>query len=91
MATLAEIRAKLAAMDSKPGGSQTGGDNAIYPFWNISEGTSATMRFLPDGDPNNTFFWTERQMIRLQFPGIKGGDMKPTTCLLYTSPSPRDS
>ena len=79
MATLAEIRAKLAAMDSKPGGSQTGGDNAIYPFWNISEGTSATLRFLPDGDPNNTFFWTERQMIRLQFPGIKGGEMKPTT------------
>jgi len=79
MATLAEIRAKLAAMDTKPGGSQTGGDNAIYPFWNISEGTSATLRFLPDGDPNNTFFWTERQMIRLQFPGIKGGDMKPTT------------
>lgn len=79
MATLAEIRAKLAAMDTKPGGSQTGGDNAIFPFWNISEGTSATMRFLPDGDPNNTFFWTERQMIRLQFPGIKGGDMKPTT------------
>ena len=79
MATLAEIRAKLAAMDTKPGGSQTGGDNAIYPFWNISEGTSATLRFLSDGDPNNTFFWTERQMIRLQFPGIKGGDMKPTT------------
>ena len=79
MATLAEIRAKLAAMDSKPGGSSTGGDNAIYPFWNISEGTSATLRFLPDGDPNNTFFWTERQMIRLSFPGIKGGDMKPTT------------
>jgi hypothetical protein len=66
-------------MDTKPGGSSTGGDNAIYPFWNISEGTSATLRFLPDGDPNNTFFWTERQMIRLQFPGIKGGDMKPTT------------
>jgi len=79
MATLAEIRAKLAAMDTKPSGTQTGGDNAIYPFWNISEGTSATMRFLPDGDPNNTFFWTERQMIRLQFPGIKGGEMKPTT------------
>jgi len=79
MANLAEIRAKLAAMDNKPGGSQTGGDNAIYPFWNISEGTSATLRFLPDGDPNNTFFWTERQMIRLSFPGIKGGDMKPTT------------
>ena len=50
-----------------------------YPFWNITEGTSATLRFLPDGDPNNTFFWTERQMIRLQFPGVKGGEMKPTT------------
>jgi len=79
MANLAEIRAKLAAMDTKSGGSRTGGDNAIYPFWNISEGTSATMRFLPDGDSSNTFFWTERQMIRLAFPGIKGGDMKPTT------------
>ena len=79
MATLAEIRAKLAAMDTKSGGSKQGGDNAIYPFWNISEGTSATLRFLPDGDPSNTFFWTERQMIRLAFPGIKGGDMKPTT------------
>ena len=79
MATLAEIRAKLAAMDTKSGGSKTGGDNAIYPFWNISEGSSTTLRFLPDGDSSNTFFWTERQMIRLQFPGIKGGDMKPTT------------
>lgn len=79
MATLAEIRAKLAAMDTKSGGSRTGGDNAIYPFWNISEGSSTTLRFLPDGDSSNTFFWTERQMIRLQFPGIKGGDMKPTT------------
>ena len=79
MANLAEIRAKLAAMDTKSGGSRTGGDNAIYPFWNISEGSSTTLRFLPDGDSSNTFFWTERQMIRLQFPGIKGGDMKPTT------------
>jgi hypothetical protein len=80
MATLAEIRAKLAAMDNKPGsGSSTGGDNAIFPFWNIAEGTSATLRFLPDEDPNNTFFWVERQMIRLSFPGVKGGELKPTT------------
>ena len=79
MANLADIRAKLAAMDTKSGGSKTGGDNAIYPFWNISEGSSTTLRFLPDGDSSNTFFWTERQMIRLQFPGIKGGDMRPTT------------
>ena len=81
MASLAEIRAKLAAMENKTStnNSSSGGDNAIYPHWNIDEGTSATLRFLPDEDPNNTFFWVERQMIRLTFPGVKGGDMKPVT------------
>ena len=29
--------------------------------------------------PDNTFFRVERQMIRLTFPGVKGGDMKPVT------------
>lgn len=81
MASLQEIRAKLASMEnnSKPNSSQSGGDNAIYPHWNIDEGTSTTLRFLPDSDPDNTFFWVERQMIRLTFPGVKGGDMKPVT------------
>jgi len=80
MASLQEIRAKLQAMESKPGSNQKAqGDNAIYPFWNIDEGTSALMRFLPDNDPNNTFFWVERQMIRLTFPGVVGGDARPVT------------
>jgi hypothetical protein len=80
MASLAEIRAKLASMETKPGSqSQSQSDNAIYPHWNIDEGTSATLRFLPDSDPNNTFFWVERQMIRLTFPGVKGGENKPVT------------
>jgi hypothetical protein len=80
MASLADIRAKLAAMESKPGSnSQTQSDNAIYPFWNIDEGASATFRFLPDGDSKNDFFWVERQMIRLTFPGVKGGENKPVT------------
>jgi hypothetical protein len=73
MASLQEIRAKLASMEnnSKTNSSSTGGDNAIYPHWNIDEGTSTTLRFLPDADTNNTFFWVERQMIRLTFPGVK--------------------
>jgi hypothetical protein len=72
MASLAEIRARLAASESKQGGQSTGGDNSIYAHWNMEEGQSATLRFLPDGNSKNTFFWQERAMIRLPFNGIKG-------------------
>jgi hypothetical protein len=72
MASLAEIRARLAQTENKQGGSQPQGDSAIYPHWNIQEGQSATLRFLPDGNSKNTFFWQERAMIRLPFNGIKG-------------------
>jgi hypothetical protein len=72
MASLAEIRARLAASESKQGGQSTGGDNSIYPHWNMEEGQSATLRFLPDGNSKNTFFWQERAMIRLPFNGVKG-------------------
>jgi len=71
MASLAEIRAKLKAQETRSERSG-GGDNAIFPHWNIPEGTTAAVRFLPDGDPNNTFFWAERLMIRLPFNGVKG-------------------
>lgn len=78
MATLAEIRAKLKEQESRQGGNTSGGDNGIYPFWNMAEGTTATLRFLPDGDNNNTFFWRERLMIKLPFAGVKGEtDSKP--------------
>ena len=71
MATsLAEIRAKLKSQESRS--ERTGGgDNAIFPHWNIPEGTTTAVRFLPDNDPNNTFFWAERLMIRLPFTGVK--------------------
>jgi hypothetical protein len=72
MASLAEIRARLQAAESNKGGQSQGGDNAIYPHWNIDEGQSATLRFLPDGDSKNTFFWVERAMIKLPFAGVKG-------------------
>ncbi len=80
MASLAEIRARLQAQETRQSGSNTGGDNAIFPHWNIQENESTTLRFLPDGDSSNTFFWAERQMIRLPFQGIKGQvDSKPVT------------
>jgi hypothetical protein len=79
MATLAEIRAKLQASSQQNTGSG-GGDNAIFAHWNIAEGQTATVRFLPDQDPNNTFFWIERAMIKLPFAGIKGDTAsKPVT------------
>ena len=38
MASLAEIRARLQAAKNKQGGQSTGGDNSIYPHWNMEEG-----------------------------------------------------
>jgi hypothetical protein len=79
MASLAEIRAKLREQETKTSGNQGGGDNAVYPFWNLKEGQEAVLRFLPDGDTNNTFFWVERAMIKLPFNGVKGEtDSRPT-------------
>ena len=72
MASLAEIRARIAAQENKSTGSTQQSDNAIYPHWNMDEGTIATVRFLPDADSKNTFFWVERQIIKLPFNGIKG-------------------
>jgi hypothetical protein len=73
MASLAEIRAKLAEQQNRSSGNNTGGgDNAIYPHWNMQEGKEAVIRFLPDADQSNTFFWAERAMIKLPFAGVKG-------------------
>ena len=71
--TLEEIRKKLQALETKraPGGNS---DKSMYPHWNIPDGTSATVRFLPDGNEDNTFFWVEKQVIKLPFSGIKGHD-----------------
>ena len=73
MASLADIRAKLAEQQNRSTGNSTGGgDNAIYPHWNMQEGREAVVRFLPDANASNTFFWVERAMIKLPFAGIKG-------------------
>ena len=76
--TLAEIRAKLAAAENRGSSGSTNGDGGIFPHWNIEEGTSAKVRFLPDADAKNTFFWVERALIKLPFAGIKGqADSRP--------------
>lgn len=42
-------------------------DNAVYPFWNLSYGQSATVRFLPYNDPFTCAFWAERILIPMTF------------------------
>ena len=79
MASLQEMRARIAAQENKTSnkGSNTQSDNSVYPHWNMDEGTTASLRFAPDGDPNNEFFWKEKQIIKLPFNGVKGQpDMK---------------
>jgi hypothetical protein len=75
MATLAEIRAKLQAESTKQdrsNSSRSGGDNAIFPHWNAPDNSTTELRFLPDADPNNTYFWRERAVIKMPFAGIEG-------------------
>jgi hypothetical protein len=75
MASLQEIRARIAAQENKTQnkGSSSQSDNSIYPHWNIDEGSTATVRFLPDADNANPYgFWVERQIIKLAFNGVKG-------------------
>ena len=72
--SLAEIRARLMDQQAKKdrGKTGTGGDSATYPFWNNPEGSTATIRFLEDGDSSNDYFWVERLIIKLPFNSIKG-------------------
>lgn len=79
--SLKEIQAKLLEQQARKERGRSGtftGDNSIYPFWNNPEGSTATLRFLPDGDESNDFFWVERLIIKIPFPGVKGqNDAKP--------------
>jgi|HigsolmetaAR201D_1030396.scaffolds.fasta_scaffold03162_9 hypothetical protein len=71
---ISEVRARLLASKQRDRQSSSGGDNASYPFWDIPFDSTATVRFLPDGDPNNPFCWVERLVIKLPFAGIVGSD-----------------
>ena len=74
MASLAEIRAKLLSDNQKQSSAMSGnaGDNTLFPHWYIADDSTTTLRFLADKDPHNTFFWVERNLIKLPFAGIVG-------------------
>lgn len=90
MTDINALRAILTAQKEKGknGGTQnsSGGDNASYPFWNIPNDSEALVRFLPDADPNNTFFWVKREVIKLPFEGVVGGDYPTNKQVTVTVP-----
>lgn len=71
MTTLKQIREKLQAQQNRPAKSNFGGS---FPFWNTPTGKSTRVRFLPDADVDNVFFWVEKQTIILPFPGVLRND-----------------
>jgi hypothetical protein len=86
---LERLRALLREEAEKKNGTKSssgGGDNASYPFWNIPENTAATVRFVPDADENNPWFWVERQTIKLTFDGIVGGEYPTSDQVTVTVP-----
>lgn len=66
------LRNKLKETAAPQNGRTFQTDGAAYPFWNIENGTTATVRFLDDADKDNQYFWRERLMINLEFDGIVG-------------------
>ncbi len=77
MNKIEELRARLqeAAQKSENSGKRkSSGDGASFPFWDTPVGKQSTLRFLPDGNPDNPFFWVERQVIKIPFQGIVGGE-----------------
>lgn len=70
MSKLEEMRRRLKEAENKT--TTKTFDNSVYPIWNLKTDAEAVVRFLPDGDSNNAFFWRERQIIKLPFSGVKG-------------------
>lgn len=67
--SLSKLREALKKMEKKSEGYTK--DDSIYPFWNMKDGEVCLLRFLPDADETNTFFWKERQIIKIPFRGTK--------------------
>lgn len=80
MSKLDEIRKRLQAQDRTTRSSQGQHDNTVYTHWDLPFNGQSTVRFLPDNDPDNVFFWAEKQVIKIPFEGIIGHDENtPTT------------
>jgi hypothetical protein len=89
-AKAALVAALKAAKEKSSGQGQrtttSTGDNASYPFWKMNVDEDALLRFLPDGDEANPFFWTNLERIKLPFAGQEGGDYPTSKQVEVTIP-----
>lgn len=79
MSKIQEMRARLQASTQKPSETRAN-DNTILAFYNddiLPIDGSVKIRFLPDGNVNNSFFWVEKQSLKLPFPGSTVHPNKP--------------
>ncbi len=75
---LQELRNRIQAQQEKTNSyGKKSGDNANYPFWDLADGDSSTIRFLPNGSDNGDF-WVDKYMIKLPFAGIRGKNTNQT-------------
>jgi len=82
--SIEEIRRRLSEQKaSQSGAGYSNKPKDLYPFWNAQESSTSIVRFLPDADEQNVFFWKEKLVIKLPFSGILGGDeSKPVTVVV---------
>lgn len=69
--SLEEIRKNLQQKEQAQNNPQSN-SNGFYPFWNTPEESTVVLRFLPDADKDNVYFWRERQIIRIPFATVEG-------------------
>lgn len=72
MNKLDKIREELQKQQGGNGNGNFKRDTSVFPHWLMPLNTSTTLRFLPDGNEDNIFFWVEKQIINLPFQGVKG-------------------
>lgn len=75
MPSIETIRAKLLEKKAnRSGKSSSSYDTGVFPFWKIETNETVNLRFIQDGNANNDYFWVTRELIKMPFAGIKGGD-----------------
>jgi hypothetical protein len=77
MSQIEKMRARMKEIEDKKAAAANGGSNgpsSHFPFRDIPTGGNVRIRLLQDGDTENPWFWREKAVIKLPFPGVKGVD-----------------